>query len=349
MHQFEMIRGGNVTVTASTDSKGHPVATIVVNDKYEHVFDASSRVSKQLEMYEPSHLEEQLSGGNFFFVERELYDMRYGNYNGFIHSDESIAKLAEIVGIEARHDSSVRVYENVIGKSHVLGSMWSDHGIVVPHYNDGGEFKSQLHFGWSPFMKTVNSAFMLYRLVCENGMRGLRAFMNTKIPLFNRWEENLDIANIQIQNKVESMVMDRIGMMGKERASVQEVALLAQHAHNRMIEQDDPMDLDRLSNIYRIASPIGQLGHVYREGVFLDSNLAAQHPAHLTVLDVFNMSTEMRTHTNETDKSSGLALDKFANTLMFDRKDLTGFAGTYSSPKLCSFSNPDEAFFGLIH
>jgi len=345
---FDMIRDGKVEVTASTDTQGHPVATINVNDKYEYTFDASSRVSKHLELYEPEKLAERMNGGKFFFIDGNLYDMRYGDYNGHVHSDVAIEKLADIVGIGPR--GSVRMNDQSISRDYTLGRQWSEHGITIPHYNDGGEFKSQLHFGWSPFSKYVSSVFMLYRLVCENGMRGVTSFMNTKIPLINRWEENLDIANIQIQNKVNGMITDRVSMMGRERASVQEVMQLAQHAHNRLTQiYDNPGATDRLSNIYRIASPVGQLGHVYREGVFMDSNLAAQHPAHLSVLDVFNMVTEMNTHTDETDKSSSLGLDKFANTLMFDRKDLTGFAGTYSAPKLSAFSNPDEAFFGTLN
>lgn len=346
---YEMIRNANVSVIGSRNEKNHPIAIATIDGR-EHRFDATSRVSRSLELMTPSDVAERLSGGQYFFIDGELIDFRDGHYNGFVHTDDSIDHLMEVLG--ASRDSHVHVHENVLSKEYSLGKKWSDHGIVVPGYNDGGEFQSELHFGWNPFVKTINSAFMLYRLICTNGMRGLRNFMNTKIPLVNRWEEHLEIANRQIQNKVESMVTRRLSAMGSERATVAETALLAAHAYKRTQSVENSKELGKLQALNRIidiANPRLHLATVYKDEVFNDKRLAAQMPAHLSVFDLYNMATEVRTHTHESEDSTGRGLDKFANDLVFDRKDLTQYASRFAQPKLSQFSDPDAAFFGQIH
>ena len=348
-HNFELIRDAKVQVNATRDENDHPIAELIINDKHSHTFDAKSRVSKHLDILTPEDLADRYTGGQFMFVGDELYDLRDGHYQGFVHSDEAIVELADILGINSVGSQGIRVHENTVNRNIALGGKWSDHGITVPGYNDGGEFQSELHFGWSPFVKTVNSAFMIYRLICTNGMRGMRNFMNTRIPVMNRWEEHMEIANRQIQNKVNGIVTDRFGRMGSERATIAECNLLTEHAKKRaddVTSNVEPDKISRLRNIIAIADARRHLGSYYKENVFNDSNLAAQHNGHLTTFDVYNMATEVRSHTDETDKSSNRALDKLANDLVFERKDLTQHISRISGPKICTFSDPDAAFFG---
>lgn len=348
--EYELVRDADVTVTPSIDKNKHPIAEIHIGDSYVHRFEAKSRVSKALDVMTPEDLADRLSGGQYMFVDDELYDFRDGHYQGFVHKDESIENLANIIGINEIGGEGIRIHENTVSRSTALGSKWSDHGITIPGYQDGGEFQSELHFGWSPFVKTVNSAFMIYRLICSNGMRGMRSFMNTKIPLVNRWEEHLDVANRQIQNKVSAIVTERYAHMGKERATVAELNLLTEHAKKRADDKDEvnPAIIQRLDNIIQIAEPRRHLSTVYKDNVFLNKDLAAQHAGHLTTFDVYNMATEIRSHTNECDRSSNRALDKLSNDLVFERKDLTSHTRRSSVPKICTFSDPDAAFFGVM-
>ena len=346
---YELIRNANVTVEPLKGENDHPVAKIIINGEHEHTFDQKSRVSKSLDVMEPEDLAKTLTGGQYMMVEDELYDFRNGHYDGFVHTDDSIDELANILGITQTGGTGIRIHENTVARNTALGSKWSNHGIIVPGYNDGGEFESELHFGWSPFVRTVNSAFMIYRLICSNGMRGMRNFMNTKIPVQNRWEEHLEISNRQIQNKVNTIVTDRYSAMGRERATVAEVNLLTDHAKKRaddLLVNTNPEKLERLRNIIQIADARRHLGKHYKDNVFNDSDLAAQHPAHLTTFDVYNMATEIRSHTDEADRSSNRAVDKLANDLVFERKDLTQHISRLTGPKLCTFSDPDAAFFG---
>jgi hypothetical protein len=348
--KYELIRNAKVRVSASKDSKNFPIATITVNGIYTHTFDPESRVSRNLETMDVQTLQNLMTGGTYFFVEGVLVDFRYGNYNGFVHEDESIKQLVKVIGIVEAKDLSTRLQENLTSNKYSLGASWSKNEIHVPEYNDGGEFKSELLFGWNPFVKTVNSAFMLWRLICENGMRGVTSFLNTKIPLINRWEEHLDIANVQIQNKVDGMVKKRLAGMGDQYATVAELQQIATHARKRFERTMQGENAhDQLRTIIQVADPSMHLANVYRENVFKDKRLSAQVPGHLSLFDAYNLATEIRTHTKETDGSSALALDRMANDFIFNHTDLTQHASRFVKPRDASFDNHEKAFFGKLN
>lgn len=361
MSQFNLIRNAQVEVKEVSTGSGKSRSThaeIVVNGKYEHSFPSKSRVSKHLDVMQPKELAERLSGGSFFFVNDQLVDFRDGMYNGFVHTGDAISKFMEVLGytLESALPLANRrrrvVDDDDHGSKIVLRKSWSNHGIQVPGYQAGGEFKSELAFIWNPFVKTINSAFMLERLICTNGMIGLASFLNTRVPLFNRWEEHLDIASRQIQNKVGSIVIDRVQTMANERASVGECLLLEQHVFDRLYSPavKSPDERERLLALMTAVSPKTHLNAVYKDTVFTEKKLAAQLPAHLSQFDVWNVATELRTHTNESAKSSGNALDRFANGLMFDASgNYTAAATRFGAPKLSAFSSPERAFFGQLN
>ncbi len=350
--EYDFHRNANVVINATKDQKNRVIATMTVDDQYQHRFAHNSRISKALELMPPTDLSERMTGGQFFFVNDTLYDFRDGLYNGYVHDDDTISHLNDLLGITMyRSGTDMRVHENVTSGSITLGRQWSNRPIKIEAFREGGEFESELHYGWSPFMKSINSAFKLNRLICENGMRGLRNFMNTKIPLVNRWEEHLDIANIQIQNKVDAIVQRRLVQMSTERASVKELLVLADHASNRL--RDDTTKFTaanaKLRNIRDIVNPKNFLGDVYQSHMFKKSAVCAQYPGHLTTLDAYNIATEIRSHSNETQNSTTRALDIIANDLVFDHDNIILPSSGTVGRKACAFSDPDAAFFGNMH
>lgn len=345
---YELIRNADVKVTKKMATKSAPIAVVTINDKYTHEFAASSRVSKHLEVMEPEHLEARLNGGSFFVVEDQLVDWRDNTYHGFVHSDDSIANMMDTIGFVYNKDLPFHRGRGK-GDQISLRKTWSKGEIQVPGYQQGGQFTSQLAFTWNPFERMINSQFDLVRLICTNGMVGLTSFLNSKVPLINRWEEHLDIASRQIQNKVNGMVIERVKGMSMERASVADVLLLEQHIAARLEHEDnrDQSTRDRLFNLLGAVAPRQHLSSVYRDGVFSDKSLAAQLPAHLTMFDAFNVATELRTHTNETSKSGNAGLDKFANGVLFDREDnFVANASRFTAPKTLSWIDADAAFVG---
>lgn len=358
MSQFELIRDANVTVTPIVTGTGKARAVeaeITINDKYQHRFPRSSRVSKHLDVMDATDLAERLSGGSFFMLDagdgHQLVDFRDGQYNGFTHTDDSIAHFIEILGFKELPKAAGTRGGDSDGVSIALKKVWSKNEIMVPGFQSGGDFSSQLSFNWNPYVKTINSSFDLIRMICTNGMVGLTNFLNTKVPLLNRWEEHLDIASRQIQNKVNTIVIDRVQAMRSERASVSECLLLEQHAYDRLYAPGTKSSDERarLFSLMTAVAPQAHLGHVYKQGVFTNKSLAAQLPAHLTHFDVWNIATELRSHTNQAKKSSDNALDRFANQVLFDNDDYSVIgANQIGAVRTASFADAERAFYGNV-
>lgn len=359
MSDFTLIRDAKVEVKSIlTPRTTAPQAEIIVNDKYVHRFPAKSRVSKHLAMMQPKDLADRLTGGSFFFVDRQgedkLVDFRDGSYNGFIHADATVSQFMDLLGFQDFDQLPMhrtRRGHTEEGTHIALRKVWSDQEIVVPGYKAGNEFSTALSFVWNPYVKTINSTFDLVRLICTNGMVGLTPFLNTKIPLFNRWEEHLDIASRQIQNKINGMIIDRVQTMGSERTSVGQCLLLEQHAYDRLYSPavKTSEERSRLLTLMAALSPSTHLKSTYQPEVFANKQLAAQLPAHLTNLDVWNIATEMRSHTSGSAKSSDHALDRFANGVLFEESDnMIASGGRYTAPRRSSFSDPERAFFGQM-
>lgn len=361
MSNHTLVRDGNVKVRHIINGKRQSQAEIIVNDQFTHRFPTTSRVSKHLEMMSANDLGERLTGGSFMFIDDKLIDFRDGHYNGFVHTDDTISKFMEVLGYQNRDNMPMhrRRRNSLISSdsnmddttSIVLSKVWSNNEIEVPGYtNHGGDFNSRLSFSWNPFVKTVNSEFDLIRLICTNGMIGMSNLLSNKVPLFNRWEEHLNIAAAQIQTKVANIVTGRTSLMSTSRASVGDCLLLAQHASDRLQHGTDKEEgeRDRLMQLIALVSPIANLTNWYNTNVFSDRNLCAQLPSHLSSLDMFNIVTELRSHTNEVQKSSNFALDRLANGLLFDSQGVNRAAvSNLTSPRLSPFSDADRAYWGV--
>lgn len=354
MSEFNLIRAGKVKLTHTVDEKQRSVAEIIVNGEFHHRFSPSSRISKHLDVMQPRDLEARLTGGTFFFIGDQMVDMRDGQFDGFVHTDESVGVFMDLLGYQSKKDLPRyrgRMTEETEDDL-VLRKVWSENEISVPGYAQGADFTTELSFVWNPFVKTINSSFDLVRQICTNGMVGLGSFMNTKVPLFNRQVEHLDIASRQIQNKVNGVIVDRVHTMTSERASVADCLLLEQHAFDRLVGTQDQRagERDCLKILISAVSPKFHLHNTYRDAVFSDKNLASQLPAHLSKYDVFNIATELRSHTSQSTLSSDNALDKFSNSTLFDREDnFVASASRYTAPIVASFSSPENAFFGQMN
>lgn len=357
---FKLVRDAHVDVKQVVSGQGKArisQAEISVNGgEFTHRFGAKSRVSKHLDLMTPQDLAARMQGGSFFFIDDQLVDFRDGMYvagNGFVHTDESVKVFMDILGFQARktmpfHHSRKKGADD---SDVVLRKVWNENEILVPGYQAGGDFRSELSFVWNPYVKTINSSFDLVRLICTNGMVGLTSFLNTKVPLMNRWEEHLDIAARQIQNKVSAIVVDRVGAMATERASIGDCLLIEQHAFDRLYAPGDRSqnERERLLQLMAAVSPKEHLGTVYKDAVFTDKNLASQLPGHLSNFDIFNIATELRSHTGQSSKSSDNALDKFANGILFEQdNNFMASAARLSGVGTASFADAERAFYGSM-
>lgn len=284
-----------------------------------------------------------------------MVDFRYSDYKGFVHNQDAINKLVEVVGVTHSDDELQGVARNTSSKSVKLSRQWDETEFQVANLG-AGDFKTAVHFGWSPFSQNVNSSFVLWRLVCDNGMRGMTNFLNSTIPLVNNWEEHLAMANQQLMNKINSMMQQRIVGLANQRASVADCLLINKHVQDRSDGLHNAISAEataRLNMIGALVNPVLHLKDVYKDEVFVDGSMAAKAPAHITGYDMFNMITEIRTHTDPTAESTGHALDVVANQMLFGgkvyghniNKDVEQTLAGTEAPKLI-INNPDQAFFG---
>lgn len=348
-HNIEMDRNAHVEVVKHDNGNGKYQAGLIINDRPEIILPQTSRVSKALELYAPADVASRLTGGQYFYVDGQLVDFRDGDYNGFVHDDTALQALLHVLGIST--SSKTLKHGNTLSKSIVLGREWSTEGLEVPQIGEGLAHSSSLSFVWSPFSDKINSVLNILRLICSNGMTATTRFLNTQIPIINRWEEHMDIAARLIQNKVQGMVKDRLGQMVTEQASVSELQLIAEHARKRMNNVSVPHTEEvrtRLTNILNTVDPTRHLSDVYSPAVFGNKSLAAAKPGHLSVYDAYNITTELSTHTPATDDSTQKALDNHANWMMFNRKDIVPMLGVERQALTTEYSDPNTAFFGGV-
>ena len=352
--QAELLR--SATVQAKTVDLGKKGSSVIidVDGKYSHTFDPKSRISQALGHMSLDDLETRLNKGHYFFVDGQLIDLRDSQYNGFVHSDDSIAALMETIGVSTVQPNRRRQLTRALGDSTIsskiaLRNQWSKQEISVPMYQEGGNFNSQLSFLWNPFHSNVRSVFELVRLICTNGMVGLTSFLNASVPVVNKWEEHLEIASRQIQNKVSDKVQARLVEMGVERASVADLLLISRHALTRLADGTITEDAqrERLRNIVRITDPTIHLGKHYAGDVFKNQAIARQVPGHLTTFDAWNITTEMSSHTDSNAKSSDVGLQKLANDLVFEPSK-SFLTDRVTAPIRPSFIDHEAAFVGLL-
>lgn len=356
---FELVRNAKVEMLprmteGTSKKKPEQVVDIIVDDKYKHTFGATSRITKALQHTDQRDLAARLNGGAYFFVNGLLVDHRDNAYNGFIHDNGSIAKMIELIGIRKMMTRDRRALQLNSSGTHefALSGVYNKREIIVPEYLSGGAFESQLMYNWNPFHQNIRGVFELVRLICANGMVGVSDFMNTNIPMVNRWEEHLEIAARQIQNKVADKVSDRLKVMSHEQATVGELQSLAEHAVSRLAakSQHTLQEREMLNSLYKVANPVFHCASHYKPAVFSNTEVAAQLPGHLSMFDAFNIATEMYTHTNETEGSSGLALQRIANNLLFDTKAKREqrTSRMFLKPLRSAFSDVTRAFFGDV-
>lgn len=357
MSNVEMIKDARVEGIASSDEKFKTTLRITINGKYEHIFPATSRVSKALETADVKDVVARLDGGSFLMVDNELVEFRYNDYNGFAHDQDSIDKLVEVIGVTHTEDELQGVSRNTNNRGIKLSREWSKEGFDIAQFKGAGDFTTALHFGWSPFSQNVNSSFVLWRLICDNGMRGMTRFLNSTIPLVNNWEEHLEIANRQLMNKINAEMQNRILALQGQRASVADCLLIGRHVSDRADGVHNAINREaaaRLNMIGALVDPLLHLKDVYKPEVFEDGAMAARAPAHITGFDIFNMITEIRTHTDPTQESTGNALDVVANQMLFGGKGYYGHKVAQDvhqtllateAPQLI-VNDPEQAFWG---
>jgi len=348
--KWELITdASDIKLQRDIDKKGNTILHMNVGDNY-HLFDHKSRVARRLENTPIFEVEASLKKSQFFKLAStsniELYDFAPSDY--FVHSEQSIQALMDILGVTMiPNGRSKQLHKNSQLKEHYFGRTYSAADLSIESLNQNGmfgDFSSIIRFVWSPFTHTISTSYELMRLICANGAVGLANFLNTKIPLVDMWQQNLDIACKHIQTQVDDKFTTRLQQMHRTHASVGVLLNLQKHVEERLGNADNSFqETMLLEGVQRVINPVEHCGHIYKDNVFNDVNVASQVQSHLSKLDVFNIVTELSSHTIGTEKSSMNALQRMANQLLWTEKDFKT-SRFIESP----FANTQHAFYGLL-
>lgn len=344
-HGFKLIKNANVEIIRGETPKSHqPVATMIIDGEYEHEFSPSSRVSRALADTSTDQIQQRIQGGSFFLQNDKLVSFKDGNKKHFVHTDESIQALIDTIGYTTDKEH-MGGFNRLNTRELKLQDVWSDVELEIPGYQTGNEFNSELSFQWSPFEAHVSSVFRLIRLICTNGMTGTTNFLNTNIPLVNRWQEHLDIASKQIQNKVTGMMESRFNQMIHQHATVRDVQRVMDHITKRAKvdhNQQSEKTMELMIRTAQMIDPKTHVGDKYLGSAFEDGRVGDRIASHISMHTLWNLITELSSHTTEGEGSTDFGLDRFANEILFDRLD-DGTLGMTGEIELDSNFNNVEA------
>lgn len=291
---------------------------LIINDKVSHELSTRDQIHRAITATDVDNVIENLQGGYFLEQDGRIKEYRDNSYNGFVQSDEFVERFSNIKNL-----SSI-----------------TEQGLSIAKYGLGGDFKLTTGFDWSVFSPTLDSTVGLERLICSNGMVVKEKLLQKKVPIINLFERHLQIASDQVMHYANMHLQDKIARMENEVASVREVNLVANHVNYR--RQDSTHD-SRFSNFAELLES-GRLNEYYSKQALENAAIAETLPSHLDRYTLFNLVTEMRSHTTETDRSTGRALDVLASNLML--KESTVSHGGGKVPQRL-FTSPEKAFIGV--
>lgn len=249
---------------------------------------------------------------------KKLKEYRDSSYNGFMQSDEFIQRFANDSTLLQRASDNFKIAE----------------------YGVGGDFKLHAGFVWSAFSKNLKTTVEVVRLICQNGLTARNKMFEREVPIINLFDHHLDIASRQLIEISKTKITNRLLKMGREHSLVKDVNLVAGHISRRL--KDDSFN-DRLIKLDGVISEFGDISKYYTKNS-INNGIAAALPSPISRYDLYNIITELNTHTHEIVDSTKSSLDKIGTSLIFP----TQVDGVISerNVKQTTFGSPEKAFFG---
>jgi hypothetical protein len=322
---MKIITANHVTVDYDISERSINALKLIINDHYHISFGPDSKEIRLISLYTKTEIADHFMGSTFFFRYHHLVDYRLAAYKGFIHTQDNIDKLADIVGSERQNTGS---YTSAVkglyagssrnSQSVSLGREWRRFDLDINALGRGGEFNNKLSYYWSPFSANIKTSFEVERLVCHNGMLAVSPFAIYEVPIISDWENNLNIVTVQLVDKFKHIISHRFHQMSETRASVYDVDQVNQHLKNNVSKHlKTDVNFHDFNKIQQLTNVQANLGRFYQQDVLNDAKKMKAASSHITQYDLFNMVTEISSHM--ADNSEDLAkLNRFANRLTFD-------------------------------
>lgn len=303
-------------------NKGHGKGniTLTVNDQ---VVDLNARhpISVATSLTSAQDAAHSLLGGYFVFEQgdeiNKLKEWRDCDYKGFIQTDDFIKQFAENTKLEGRGFGEINVAE----------------------YGYGGNFNLTAGFEWSAFQKNLKTTVEILRQICTNGMVGRGPLFEKEVPVINLFDHHLDIAAKQLVDISKRRIATRLEVMSREHSLWQEVNLVKGHIERRL--KDDPLN-QRLQKLDDILYEHSDLQTYYKKDA-IEKGIVKALPTTISRMDLWNIATEMNSHTHELVHSTASSLDRISTSLLFP-KHIEGVVAEVTAKT--AFGSPEQAFFG---
>lgn len=358
---FKVLKNALVKVFYNEVKKDDVRLCIQVENEMPHVFDKNDAENRLISQMDIKTIEEKFNGGTYVFNHGKLIQYRDAFSLGFVRSADEMNLLSEIIGSQSATQKRgvAGMFEsfrmNSINKQHFLGGEGKEFDLKIDGMQEGGEFKNRLIYSWSPFDENLIINLETERLVCTNGMVGMASFVTKAVPLVNRYQEHLDLISVQLQPQFNAILKDRFKGMSEQRSSVHTMMsahklLTARSKENNVLKRGGVLNdevlgsISRMKNILPLLDVRETLGGVYKKSAFDNVEQSRHLEGNLTQFDVFNILTEVSSHTNGSFDSTS-KIQKEINKLVFDelndKKNVKG-----NIPKIDSSSDHRRAFFG---
>lgn len=363
--EFKMIRDAKVEITqvhthrATQAIEGMDI--LVTDDAGESIpvhFGPKTREAMQLASSDVAYMTEQLNGGNFSFLGDDLLDYRPSTYQGFVHSDESIADLIEHAGVTPRSQfarKSVKAqFSSGAGEgagTRTIGSIVDTFDLNVPTMGQGGQFTNDIAALWSPYSDKISSLLIAERLICNNGMVMDAPFVTYKTPILSDVSENIAVMMNQLKPRLEGVLQSRYEQMSVTPARLDLITSTFDALKSRSntmalsleVGATSP-EMENMVKLMNVLDPEIHLSGIYHESVFRAPSREQKNVrGHLTEFALYNLITEVTTHYG-VDPATDSRLTRITNSLVFDSLE-QGKQLTPKTPKVKSIDH-DLAFFG---
>ena len=251
----------------------------------------------------------------------DLKEWRDQSYTGFMQSDAFIDRFSS--------------------DTNLLQRAFDD--FSIDEYGAGGKFDISTGFNWSAFKPNLKTQVNILRQICSNGMVARSPLFEREVPIINLFDRHLDIAARQMGQIARREIANRIEVMGREHSTVREVDLVLSHIERRINDEKMYGVTDkRLENLRDSVYVAGNISPYYKQGA-IETGIVKALPSPISRFDLWNIVTEMNSHTHGSIDSTSSALDRIASGLVFPKRD--GIAITEKQKGESTFGSPEQAFF----
>lgn len=314
---------------------------MILDDKFKVPLEPRGSVAGMINLgVDPKDVMPEVLEGRYFVVDDKVVDHRLKSALKFQHTDEAIKSLVDKLGF-AQQVTINSIGEERFGKIEARASREAFE--VNPLDSIGGQFDIHIGFNWSPFDLDIHSIIEMWRQVCTNGAVARSPILDNKIPLLNRWEENLAISDRVVRHNFDKLVLPRLAALPNERITLADVAALQTILSG--LQQSKHLNGSSMMALAEMEAVVDQ---AWLPGANeLKKNMQKFVQAPMTAFDAYNIVTEAATHHLGRDRNNHQA-SAFVSSIIFnaDRQRSSRTELDSLTTDTNTFANPDRAFFG---